>query len=90
MQGREEAGEERRGSKDCNLAMILLKAAADGNTAKVKKLLNNRAPADWQELERGRTALWAAAANGHREVAALLQAKGASVDKNVVVNGSGG
>ena len=67
---REAAGEERRGSKECNLAMILLKAATCGNKAKVKKLLNNGAPADWQEPERGRTALFAAAANGHREVVA--------------------
>ena len=67
--------------------MNFIKAAADGNTAKVKKLLNNGVPCDWQGLEGGMIALYAGASNGHREVAALLLAKGANVDKAAVVNG---
>ena len=36
---------------------------------------------DWQGPEGGKTPLVAAAENGHHEVAALLLAKGASLDK---------
>ena len=67
--------------------MNLIRAAAEGNKAKVKKLLNYGVPCDWQDPERSRNALAAAAAAGHREVAALLLAKGASVDKAVMIAG---
>ena len=68
-------------------AMDLIRAAADGNTAGVNTLLNRGLPCDWQSWKGGRTALFAAADNGHREVAALLLAKGARVDKAVTANG---
>ena len=71
--------------------MNLIRAAADGNKAKAKNLLNKGVPCDWQEPEGGRTAVHAAAYHGHREVAALLLAKGASVDKAMkpmMVNGT--
>jgi ankyrin repeat protein len=46
----------------------------------VVRLLDAGAPVDWQEREGSATALIASAANGHREVAALLLARGADVN----------
>ena len=54
----------------------------------VKKLMNSGVPCDWLGPEGDITALIAAAQEGHREVAALLLAKGASVDKTVMVCGN--
>jgi uncharacterized protein len=57
----------------------LIKAAASGNSAEVKRLLDTGTPVNGRDA-RGRNAVLAATQGGHAEAATLLMARGADVN----------
>ncbi|KAA0172617.1 hypothetical protein FNF27_05843 [Cafeteria roenbergensis] len=63
-----------------DLGKALWEAAKEGNTAEARRLLDERAPVDWQNDDAdGTTALMAAARHGHNDTVELLLDRGADL-----------
>ena len=67
----------------------LYHACRNGDTERVRQLLDEGAPVDEKD-ENGRTALMQASLGGHTEVVQLLLGKGAAVDEKNRYAGGGG